>query len=111
MKKQIRWVNTYSKIVGDGWAVGTHGKHGRIWIVTSYPWIYILAGEIIEDEGTPGYASTRGTNPQRAFLGKILDKKLMTDEVMDAIMWNSMGVLDRHGTVLLPELVRRYNAN
>jgi hypothetical protein len=106
---QIRWVNTYSKIVGEGYAIGYDRRKQCVWVIASYPWIYVLAGNIIEDEGTDGYANTKGTNPQRAFLGKILGKKQMSTATINSIMDDAIGLLDKHGTILLSEFSRRYH--
>jgi len=106
---QIRWANTYAKIIGEGYAVGYNNRQQLVWVITSYPWIYVLAGNIIEDDGTNGYANTRGTNPQRAFLGKVLGKVSMSDKTVINIMDDAIGLLDKHGTILLSEFSRRYH--
>ena len=108
---QIRWVNTYSKIIGEGYAVGYNRRKELIWVIASYPWVYVLSGNIIQDEGTDGYANTRGTNPQRAFLGKVLGKVSMSEATINCIMDDAIGLLDKHGTILLSEFSRRYDAD
>ena len=105
---QIRWSNTYSKIIGNGYCVGYTNRNENVWVVTCYPYIYVLIGKIIEDDGTDGLHNSRGTNPQRAFLGKVVSTIPMQKDIAKMIMQDVEGAIIRHGATILPDVRAKF---